>query len=103
MALVANLIGKGEAVENHRPFPRASVSPEVWTSAAKRLALGELCLLGLWGEPDRVHMALLDETDGETEATPRSGCTTRRRCGWSAPRATCSAWSPQGCPIHVPG
>jgi Ni,Fe-hydrogenase III large subunit len=65
MAAVANLVGKGEAAGHHRPFARASVAAEVWTSAAGQLARGELALLGLWGERDRVSMALLDETDGD--------------------------------------
>lgn len=65
MAAIANLIGKGDVVEHHRPFPRATVPAEAWTGAAEHLARGEIGLLGLWGEPRRVHMALLDESDGE--------------------------------------
>src|SRR4051794_37637959 len=65
MAELAALIGKGNAVEHHRPFPRAAVSVTVWGDACQRLAAGELSLLGLWGERDRIHMALLDDDDGE--------------------------------------
>jgi Ni,Fe-hydrogenase III large subunit len=65
MAGLAALIGKGVAVEHHRPFPRATVSAEVWSDACERLRRGELCLLGLWGERDRVHMALFDGDDAE--------------------------------------
>ena len=37
------------------------VSPETWDLASRRLADGRLVLLGLWGEADAVHMALLNE------------------------------------------
>ncbi len=33
-----------------------------WEAATARLAAGEATLLGLWGEPGRVHMALLDDS-----------------------------------------
>ena len=31
-----------------------------WQEATRRLAAGEATLLSLWGEPGRVHMAVLD-------------------------------------------
>jgi Ni,Fe-hydrogenase III large subunit len=36
----------------------------MWREAVEALAAGELGLLGLWGEPACVHMALLDGVDG---------------------------------------
>ena len=45
----------------HAPFPRRIVDEEAWLEAADWLATGQATLLGLWGEADRVHMALLDE------------------------------------------
>jgi Ni,Fe-hydrogenase III large subunit len=58
------LIAKGRLVRGHRPWPRAVVSAEVWRDAIGLLAAGERTLLGLWGEPAVVHMALLDEVAG---------------------------------------
>ncbi len=42
---------------------RTIESEEGWGRAVKRLADGSATLLGLWGDPPHVHMALLDETD----------------------------------------
>src|SRR4029078_1162354 len=66
MPAIADLIGKGEQARHHRPFPRASVETDVWVGACEQLARGELGLLRLWGERDRVHMALLDGAGGES-------------------------------------
>jgi Ni,Fe-hydrogenase III large subunit len=44
----------------HRPWPRALVTDDGWQAAIGELAEGRLTLLGLWGEPSTVHMALLD-------------------------------------------
>jgi Ni,Fe-hydrogenase III large subunit len=41
-------------------WPHADVGREAWQAAAARLKAGELSLLGLWGEPGSVHMALMD-------------------------------------------
>jgi Ni,Fe-hydrogenase III large subunit len=60
MGVVANLLTSGRAIEAHRPFPRAIVSAAIWHRAAEHLAAGDCTLLGLWGEPDQVHMALFD-------------------------------------------
>ncbi|MDE2377701.1 NADH-quinone oxidoreductase subunit C [Bradyrhizobium sp.] len=49
----------------HRPWPRAAVADEGWQTAIDRLAEGTLTLLGFWGEPAAVHMALLDEAAAE--------------------------------------
>jgi Ni,Fe-hydrogenase III large subunit len=55
------LIARGRPVEGHRPWPRAIVTADGWRDAIELLAAGERTLLGLWGEPDSVHMAVLDE------------------------------------------
>jgi Ni,Fe-hydrogenase III large subunit len=57
--MLSELAARGTPVPQHQPFPRASVPAAVWGEAIEGLAGGELGLLGLWGEPDRVHMALL--------------------------------------------
>ncbi|WGS01231.1 NADH-quinone oxidoreductase subunit C [Bradyrhizobium sp. ISRA443] len=61
MPALIDLIQAGRGVERHHPWPRAVVDGEVWRSAASSLADGALSLLGLWGEPSRVNMAILDD------------------------------------------
>ncbi|SFP83911.1 Ni,Fe-hydrogenase III large subunit [Mesorhizobium sp. NFR06] len=58
---LAELIEAGRRIERHAPWSRAVVTPKAWSLAARQLADGRWGLLGLWGEPDKVHMALLDE------------------------------------------
>ncbi|WP_050421590.1 NADH-quinone oxidoreductase subunit C [Bradyrhizobium tropiciagri] len=62
MPALIDLIRAGRRVERHNPWPRVSVDSGTWRSAAGALADGGLSLLGLWGEPARVHMALLDNS-----------------------------------------
>ncbi len=42
------------------PLPGQPVSPAEWAAAGQALAAGRLTLLGLWGEPQAVRLALLD-------------------------------------------
>jgi len=49
-----------KAVSSHRPWPRAIVTEAGWRVAIDRLVEGGLTLLGFWGEPSAVHMAMLD-------------------------------------------
>ena len=65
MASLNDLILNGQAVEQHRPWPRSVVNRKNWLQAAERLQSGEWSLLGLWGEPDCAHMAV---TEHETHA-----------------------------------
>ena len=58
---LADLIEADRQVEHHAPWRRAVVAPKAWNLAVEQLAAGRWSLLGLWGEPDKVHMALLDE------------------------------------------
>ncbi len=64
MTTLADLLPQDRWIPQHRPWPRALVAPETWAAAGTRLAAGEWTLLGLWGEADAVHMALLDEPEG---------------------------------------
>ena len=40
------------------------VTTELWRAAIGELEQGRVTLLGLWGEPEAVHMALLDASEG---------------------------------------
>jgi Ni,Fe-hydrogenase III large subunit len=57
-----DVILAGRRVERHFPWMRAVVAPKMWNFAGEQLAAGRWSLLGLWGEPASVHMALLDKT-----------------------------------------
>src|SRR5882672_7860229 len=65
MASLTDLILKGRRIQQHNPWPRAVVDASAWTFAANELAQGRLGLLGLWGEPSAVHMAVMDEPAGD--------------------------------------
>jgi Ni,Fe-hydrogenase III component G len=58
MTTLTDLI-TGKAEQGHRPWPRVVVDAEQWRSAAAQLASGEGTLLGLWGDGNTVHMAVL--------------------------------------------
>ncbi len=77
MAGLNQFLHRGDVALNHRPWPRAGVSVEAWNEAVARLAAGEWQLIGLWGETDRVHMALRDETD-EAVGVVSLDCPNRR-------------------------
>ena len=58
---LADLLGRARIVMDHRPWPRALVaSNDDWRQAAKQLARGHWSMLGLWGEPGLVHLAVRD-------------------------------------------
>jgi hypothetical protein len=63
MALI-DKIG-GSKVDAHRPWPRVVVNEAGWRAVGAELSAGRLTLLGLWGEPDAAHMAVLDEETAE--------------------------------------
>jgi Ni,Fe-hydrogenase III large subunit/Ni,Fe-hydrogenase III component G len=62
--LLERIPNKSE-VAAHRPWPRLVVAEEGWHAAIERLISGQLTLVGLWGEPDTVHMALLEGDSSE--------------------------------------
>ena len=53
----------GQRVEGHKPAPRVIVSPETWRMLTGELAEGRITLFGLWGDADKVHMALLQDAE----------------------------------------
>jgi Ni,Fe-hydrogenase III large subunit len=61
MWALSDLIAAATPMSDHRPWPRVTVDQDNWGKAGAALAAGDLTLLGLWGETDRVHLALLDE------------------------------------------
>jgi len=61
MPSLSELVSKGERIRDHRPWPRVTVDSETWVLAATQMAENHYTLLGLWGEPDFVHAALLDQ------------------------------------------
>jgi Ni,Fe-hydrogenase III large subunit len=60
-SLTEILVAEGLRVEAQRPWRRVIVAPKIWNSASDQLAKGHLILLGLWGDANAVHMALLNE------------------------------------------
>ena len=54
-----------EDIGRHRPWPRAAVADAGWEKAIDLLARSRCTLLGLWGDDEDVHMALLDEKAGD--------------------------------------
>jgi len=65
MAALSDMFGNGREVEAHRPWPRLVVSADLWRAAVQQLVDARATMLGLWGEPKAVHLALTDEPPGE--------------------------------------
>ena len=66
MTVLGEILENGQPVVAHRPWPRVIVDSDGWESAAFLAADGRCTLLGLWGEADAVHMALLVQDPLET-------------------------------------
>ena len=65
MSPLAALLRAGTPAPAHRPWPRAIIGVGIWQRLILHLACGEFDLLGLWGEPDCVHMALRAPETGD--------------------------------------
>jgi Ni,Fe-hydrogenase III large subunit len=65
MPALAELLTRGRRDAAHRPSPRVFIDSQTWRLAAEQLHRGHTTLLGLWGEPAAVHMAVLEETSGD--------------------------------------
>ncbi|KAF0118034.1 MAG: hyfG [Rhodospirillaceae bacterium] len=50
-------------VERHRPWSRFEVSEAQWWRLMEAMEVSRWSLLGLWAEPERVYLALRDDTD----------------------------------------
>jgi Ni,Fe-hydrogenase III large subunit len=66
-SLIDRILEGGE-IQQRRPWPRAVVGTHLWKFAVNELAQGRLSLLGLWGEPSTMHMAIIDEATAEVAA-----------------------------------
>ena len=64
MASLTDIAKNGRKAEGHRPFPRAIVGGDGWQLAVRELVEATATLLGLWGDRDAVHLALLEELSG---------------------------------------
>jgi Ni,Fe-hydrogenase III large subunit len=63
MANLSTILLRGGPVAGHHPWPRAIVDADGWRDAAEALAAQEWSLLGLWGEREEVHMAVVAGTE----------------------------------------
>jgi Ni,Fe-hydrogenase III large subunit len=61
MTALADIAKKGKTAEAHLPWPRTVVDGESWRLAVKELAEARATMLGLWGDNNAVHMALMEE------------------------------------------
>ena len=57
---LAKLIAAQKQVVRSGKWARAAITKRTWMKAVARLADGGWDMLGLWGEPDWVHLAVLD-------------------------------------------
>ncbi len=58
------VLGAGQPVAEHRPWPRVVVSTETWKALIEGLAGNAWTLLGLWGEAGMVHLAAHEASSG---------------------------------------
>ncbi|MEZ0280923.1 MAG: hydrogenase expression protein HypE, partial [Methyloceanibacter sp.] len=64
MTALADIAKTGKKIDDHRPWPRATVTGDSWKLAIKELVEARATLLGLWGDKDAVHLALIEEPSG---------------------------------------
>jgi len=65
MPSLIEFLQEGRKVGQGGPWPRVVLDAPQWKFAAGELAGGSWSLLGLWGEPTTVHMAILEEPSAE--------------------------------------
>ena len=61
MTPLTDIARTGRKAASHRPWPRAVVGSDGWRRAIQALVEARATLLGLWGDKDAVHLALLEE------------------------------------------
>src|SRR5882672_8672211 len=65
MPSLIDLMLEGRNIRQHNPWPHAVVDASVWAFASNELSQGRWNLLGLWGEPTTVNMAIIDRDTAE--------------------------------------
>ena len=65
MTALTEIAKKGRKAEAHRPWPRAIVTSDGWRLATRELVDARATLLGLWGDKNAVHLALMAEPSAE--------------------------------------
>ena len=65
MAALTDITKGGRKAEAHRPWPRAIVTSDGWRFATRELVDGRATLIGLWGDKNAVHLALMAEPPAE--------------------------------------
>ena len=65
MTALTEIAKKGRKAEMHRPWPRAIVTGDGWQRATRELVDARATLLGLWGDKNAVHLALIAEPSAE--------------------------------------
>ncbi len=65
MTILNDIAKKGRELDAHRPWPRVIVSNDAWRGVTQLLVDARATMLGLWGEPGAVHLALTDEPSTE--------------------------------------
>ena len=61
MTALTDIAKKGGKAEAHRPWPRVMVTSDGWRLATRELVEARATLLGLWGDKNDVHLALIEE------------------------------------------
>src|SRR6478672_7876200 len=64
MTSLIDISKSGRKAASHRPWPRAIVGSDDWRRTIQELVEARATLLGLWGDKDAVHLALLEEPSG---------------------------------------
>jgi Ni,Fe-hydrogenase III large subunit len=65
MPSLIDRILEGREIRQRSPWPRAEVGAHLWRFVINELTQGRLGLLGLWGEPSTVHMAIMEGDTAE--------------------------------------
>jgi Ni,Fe-hydrogenase III large subunit len=60
MSAFTSITSRGIREADHRPWPRFNIDAAAWLLTAEGLRDGDFVLLGHWGEPGRVNLALAD-------------------------------------------
>ena len=65
MAELIDIARNSQKADAHRPWPRAIVTSDAWRLVLRELVEARATMLGLWGDRDAVHLALIEEPSGE--------------------------------------